>query len=156
MTASASGMHAVAYARAVEPMSPRFTSAITSSPAARAYAQTCSKARTPAHPCASKNADCGFTATACCATASTMPQQNASTLDAGGQLAGAHGVEPDDELALLALDGVGEPVCELRTATVAIGGSLLGVGGAQAAATAALRKRWRRRALRRPSRVSRS
>ena len=46
-------------------MSPRFTSAITSSPASRAYAQTFSNARTPSQPRASKNADCGFTATAC-------------------------------------------------------------------------------------------
>ena len=50
---------------------------MTMRPAARAYSQTCAKARTPSAPCASKNADCGFTATAYGATASTIPEQNA-------------------------------------------------------------------------------
>src|SRR6478735_6960 len=58
-------------------MSPRFTSAITRSPASRAYAHTSKNALTPSGPCASKKADCGFTATACSATASTMPSQKA-------------------------------------------------------------------------------
>src|SRR4051794_2140925 len=72
-------MYASAYARAVEPMSPRLPSAITSSPARRAYWQTCSNAAIPAGPSASKNASCGFTATACGATASTSPQQKRAT-----------------------------------------------------------------------------
>src|SRR5437764_3288303 len=83
VTASATGFspsrYAAAYARAVEPMSPRFASAITSRPAARAYSDACSKARMPSAPSASKNASCGFTATACGATASTMPQQKRAT-----------------------------------------------------------------------------
>jgi hypothetical protein len=53
----------VAYARAVEPMSPRLASAITSSPTSRAWAQTASSAAAPSMPSASKNANCGFTAT---------------------------------------------------------------------------------------------
>src|SRR5215218_5229075 len=60
-------------------MSPRFPSAITSSPASRASAHARSKARKPAAPSASKNASCGLTATACGSTASTMPRQNRST-----------------------------------------------------------------------------
>src|SRR3954469_16191334 len=56
-------------------MSPRFPSAITSSPARRAYTQTSSNAAIPAGPSPSKNASCGLTATACGATASTSPQQ---------------------------------------------------------------------------------
>src|SRR5947208_2746087 len=83
VTASATGFspsrYAAAYARAVEPMSPRFASAITSRPAARAYSDACSKARMPAAPRASKNASCGLTATACGATASTIPQQKRAT-----------------------------------------------------------------------------
>src|SRR6266545_1845410 len=82
VTASASGSrpfvrsrNAVAYARAVEPMSPRFASAITWRPAARAYAHTSSSARTPSAPNASKNATCGFTPTTYGATASTSPRQ---------------------------------------------------------------------------------
>ena len=58
-------MYAAEYARAVEPMSPRLPSAITSRPARRAYAQICSNAAIPADPSASKNASCGLTATAC-------------------------------------------------------------------------------------------
>src|SRR6476469_4297850 len=60
-------------------MSPRLPSAITSSPARFAYTQTCSKAAIPPAPSASKNASCGFTATACGATASTIPQQKRAT-----------------------------------------------------------------------------
>src|SRR3954469_12808315 len=58
-------------------MSPRFTSAITRRPASRAYAHTSKNARTPSGPSASKKADCGFTATAYSATASTIPSQKA-------------------------------------------------------------------------------
>src|SRR3954451_19673678 len=58
-------------------MSPRFTSAITRRPASRAYAHTSKNARTPSGPCASKKADCGFTAMACSATASMIPSQKA-------------------------------------------------------------------------------
>src|SRR6266566_3499493 len=85
VTASASGglpfddsRYAAAYARAVEPMSPRFASAITCNPAAREYAQTSSRARTPSAPSASKNATCGLTATTYGATASTRPRQKRS------------------------------------------------------------------------------
>src|SRR5581483_7925929 len=60
-------------------MSPRFTSATTSRPASRAYVHTCSNVRTPSAPYSSKKADWGFTATACSATASTIPRQNAPT-----------------------------------------------------------------------------
>src|SRR6266496_125407 len=60
-------------------MSPRLTSAITISPASRAYAQTPSKERTPSAPSASKKADCGFTAAAYGATASTIPRQKEPT-----------------------------------------------------------------------------
>src|SRR5918996_266017 len=63
-------------------MSPRLASAITSSPAARAYAQTCSKARKPSAPSASKKASCGLTATTLGATASTIPRQYRSTASA--------------------------------------------------------------------------
>src|SRR5689334_4128435 len=79
-------MYASAYAAAVEPMSPRFTSAITRSPAARAYPQIAWNAATPSGPWASKNADWGLTATARTATASTMPRQNSprSPSTAGG------------------------------------------------------------------------
>src|SRR6266511_3042811 len=56
-------------------MSPRFPSAITCSPADRAYAQTSSSARRPSAPSASKNATCGFTPTTYGATASTSPRQ---------------------------------------------------------------------------------
>src|SRR5438477_302504 len=41
-------------------MSPRFASAITSSPAERPYAHTSSKARMPGAPSVSKNAACGL------------------------------------------------------------------------------------------------
>src|SRR4051794_18673246 len=41
--------------------------------------QTCSNAAIPAAPSASKNASCGFTATACGATASMIPQQKRAT-----------------------------------------------------------------------------
>src|SRR4051794_13450126 len=60
-------------------MSPRLPSAITSMPARRAWAQTFSKAAKPTVPSASKNASCGLTATACGATASTIPQQKRAT-----------------------------------------------------------------------------
>ena len=63
LAARAGSRKAAAYARAVEPMSPRFASAITSSPASRAYRETASSARQPSLPSASKNAACGFTAT---------------------------------------------------------------------------------------------
>src|SRR5947199_3509254 len=59
-------------------MSPRFASAITCNPAAREYAQTSSRARTPSAPSASKNATCGLTATTYGATASTRPRQKRS------------------------------------------------------------------------------
>ena len=67
--------YAAAYARAVEPMSPRFASAITSSPASRAYAHASSNARIPCEPKASKNASCGLTATHTGAAASIRPRQ---------------------------------------------------------------------------------
>src|SRR3954453_22560078 len=60
-------------------MWPRLPSAITSSPARFAYWHTCSKAAIPAAPSASKNASWGLTATACGATASTIPQQKRAT-----------------------------------------------------------------------------
>ena len=68
---------------AVEPMSPRLPSTITSSSAVRAYAQTSSNARMPSAPSASKNASCGLTATAYGATASTIPRQKRATASAG-------------------------------------------------------------------------
>src|SRR5437868_10113572 len=74
--------NAAAYARAVDPMSPRFASAITSSSAFRPYSQTSSSARMPSAPSASKNADCGFTATAYGATASMIPQQKRAQAEA--------------------------------------------------------------------------
>ncbi len=55
---------ASAYADAVEPMSPRLASAITSRPASRAWAEIRSSADSPYPPTASKNATCGLTATA--------------------------------------------------------------------------------------------
>src|SRR5712691_11241021 len=67
--------YAAAYARAVEPMSPRFASAITSRPASRAYAHVSSNARIPCEPSASKNASCGLTATHARAVASISPRQ---------------------------------------------------------------------------------
>src|SRR4051794_41148008 len=60
-------------------MSPRLPSAMTSSPARRAWAQTFSNAANPTVPSASKNASCGLTATACGATASMIPQQKRAT-----------------------------------------------------------------------------
>ena len=79
----------------------------------------------PSLPSASKNATCGFTATTYGATASTIPLQNRSTA-AGRRRAPEHGlaaeldgqqvdpwIEPDDELAPLALDRLGDPIGEL-------------------------------------------
>ena len=63
-------------------MSPRLTSSSTSRPAERTYSQTSSSARAPSEPSASKNADCGFTATTYGPTASTMPLQKRATDDA--------------------------------------------------------------------------
>src|SRR6266542_2124599 len=60
-------------------MSPRLPSAITSRPALRAYTHVSAKAAMPSAPSASKNASCGLTATACGATASTIPQQKRAT-----------------------------------------------------------------------------
>ena len=116
--------YAEAYALAVDPMSPRLPSATTISPAVRAYWQTLSKDCIPSAPSASKNASWGLTPTAYGATASITPQQNrvhASAASArpspvspasssGKQL--RHGIEPDQQLAALALDRVGEPVSE--------------------------------------------
>ena len=86
VSASASGgspsRKAAAYARAVEPISPRFASAITCSPATRQYELTSPRRRMPSAPSASKNATCGFTATTYGVTASTSPRQNRSHADA--------------------------------------------------------------------------
>ena len=67
----------------------------------------------PDGPSASKNASCGLTATACGATASTMPQQKRvmSPRSSTGKQIRAR-VEPDHELAPLPLDLRGDPVAE--------------------------------------------
>jgi len=70
--------NAAAYASAVDGMSPRFTSATTRRPAARACSQMRSKTATPRDPSASKKADWSFTATAVSETASTIPRQKRS------------------------------------------------------------------------------
>src|SRR5215218_9700213 len=67
-------------------MSPRFASAITSSPAWRAELHVSSNARSPCEPSASKKASCGLTATQNGAAASMRPRQKratASPRDAG-------------------------------------------------------------------------
>src|SRR5215218_4900462 len=71
-------------------MSPRFASAITSSPAWRAELHVSSNARSPCEPSAAKKASCGLTATQNGAAASTRPRQKratASPRDAGPAIA---------------------------------------------------------------------
>src|SRR5918995_746523 len=63
-------------------MSPRLASTMTSRPAARAYSDTSWSARKPSEQSASKNADCGLTATTYGPTASTIPLQKRATDDA--------------------------------------------------------------------------
>ena len=105
-------------------MSPRLPSAITSRPISRAWAHTDSSAAAPSAPSASKNATCGLTATTYGATASTMPRQKRSTAAAAAapsaerlaaeldrQQVDAR-VEPDDELAALALDRLCDAIGE--------------------------------------------
>ena len=82
---SAPSISAWAYARAVTSMSPRFPSAITSSPRSRAYETIASSAAHPAAPSTSKRASCGLTATHACAVASISARQCSTTAPAAAR-----------------------------------------------------------------------
>ena len=131
VTASASGgrrpgsMNAAAYARAVEPMSPRFASAMTSSPARvrtrtplrtrerrprRAPRRTPTAASPRPHAARLRRRSRGRSAQD---GRSLRPSCLGLVPQAVGQLLDDR-VEPDDELALLPLDRFGEPVGEMR------------------------------------------
>src|SRR5579864_3008604 len=124
-------------------MSPLFASAITSSPAERAYSQTCQNARTPSAPCASKNADCGFTATACAATASTIPEQNSTrSPSTSGGISSSTGSSPTTSWLRLCTTASASRSEKCVTATVAIFRQIYFVGrNAEGPPKAALRRR---------------
>ena len=120
-----------AYARAVEPMSPRFPSTDTSSPASRAYRHTSSSAAMPSAPSASKNASLGLHrdgvrghgvhdpfAEPCDRSAGRRPPEHGLAAELDGQQVDAR-VEADDELRPLALHGLRHAIANERVETPA-------------------------------------
>ncbi len=109
-------------------MSPRLPSAITSSPAARAWATTAPSTARPGSPSASKRASCGLTATQAGAAASISARQCASTAAAAalarrklavGRLRGGPqrswiGIDAEDELGLALGHPRGQRVAEAQ------------------------------------------